>query len=170
MKGSPPRASDGMVRALGEGDGAMMQLDRFRDLLDARGADPRRWPPADAAAAVDLLARSAEARAALTEAQGLEALLDALPAVEPSSSLRAAVLAIPVDHPRPVRPRPRFGPATWLARVSLGRRLVAGAVMATMLGMVIGVGLGVDTGGTPANSELAVNLTASLTSDSGSYQ
>lgn len=165
---------------LGERGGAMMQLDRFRDLLDANGADPCRWPPADAAAAVDLLARSAEARAALAGARDLDALLDGLPAVQPSPMLRASVLAIPVDHPRPARPRPRFSLATWLAQVSLGRRLVAGAVMATMLGVVIGVGLGLDTsgmsgggmsgGGMSGGSELAVNLTASLAPDTGAYQ
>jgi hypothetical protein len=54
----------------------MMKLDRFTELLDAYGAEPRRWPPAERAAAQAFLAVSAEARGRLAAAAALDALLD----------------------------------------------------------------------------------------------
>ncbi|PWC27690.1 hypothetical protein [Teichococcus aestuarii] len=53
-----------------------MRPETFSGLLDTHGADPARWPPAEAEAARRLLADSAEARALHRRAQALAALLD----------------------------------------------------------------------------------------------
>ncbi|MBY0277451.1 hypothetical protein K2Z84_19135, partial [Candidatus Binatia bacterium] len=58
-------------------------LERLRDILDAYGGDPERWPDAERRAALDLLARSAEARRLCDEALRLDAALDLLPAAQP---------------------------------------------------------------------------------------
>ncbi len=69
-----------------------MTLERMRALVAAYGGKPANWPAAERAAAEALLARSPEARAALAEAEPLDTLLDAVPALAPSPALRAAVL------------------------------------------------------------------------------
>jgi hypothetical protein len=85
---------------------------RFRALLDAYGAAPERWPAADRAAALALLAESPEAREQQAHAARLDALLDMVAAPEPSAELRARVLA---QSPA-VRPQLRRAPARrWLA-------------------------------------------------------
>jgi hypothetical protein len=60
----------------------MMKLDRFTELLDAYGAEPRRWPSGERGAAQALLDVSAEARARLAAAAALDALLDQAAAAE----------------------------------------------------------------------------------------
>ena len=77
-----------------------MTLERLRALIAAYGGNPARWPLTERPAAEGLLARSPEARAALAEAEPLDTLLDAVPALSPSPALRAAVLA---DMPGSVR-------------------------------------------------------------------
>lgn len=65
-----------------------MTPERFRELIDAYGGDPKRWPAAERRAAEDCAARDPAARAALAEAARLDALLDAMtvkaPAVDPA--------------------------------------------------------------------------------------
>jgi hypothetical protein len=78
----------------------LMTLERLRTLIAAYGANPARWPLAERPAAEAFLARSPEARAALADAEPLDTLLDAVPALSPSPVLRAAVLA---DMPRLTR-------------------------------------------------------------------
>ena len=70
-----------------------MTLERLRELIAAYGSKPANWPLGERAAAEALLARSSEARAALAEAEPLDTLLDAVPALATSPALRAAVLA-----------------------------------------------------------------------------
>lgn len=80
-----------------------MTLDRLLALIAAYGGKPAKWPAAERAAAEALLARSPEARAALAEAEPLDTLLDAVPALAPSPALRAAVLASIPQTARPGR-------------------------------------------------------------------
>jgi len=70
-----------------------MALDRLRAIVDAYGADPARWPPAERAAGEALLADSAAAQALVAEAADLDATLDAVPAPQPTAALRTAILA-----------------------------------------------------------------------------
>lgn len=69
-----------------------MTLGRFQEILDAYGADPRRWPAAERNDAEALLARSAEARRAQDEARRLDRMLDMLPMPD-APKLDAALLA-----------------------------------------------------------------------------
>ena len=69
-----------------------MTLDRVRTLLDAYGADPARWPAAERAAALELLARSPDARACRVAAARLDDALDAVPGVETSTAIVARVM------------------------------------------------------------------------------
>lgn len=93
----------------GRGAGAAMAMERFRALLDAHGARPERWPAGEREAATALSLASADARAALAEAEALDLLLDGLGAPEPSAELVDRVMgAAPVAMPQP-RPRRRPG-------------------------------------------------------------
>ncbi len=78
-----------------------MQPARFAEVLDAYGADPRRWPASERDAALALLASSPAARAQLQVAASLDAALDAHAVSPPSSALRAALIA--------AAPQPRRG-------------------------------------------------------------
>jgi hypothetical protein len=86
-----------------------MDAVRFAALLDAYGADPARWPEDERAAALALLAESADARARQHDAATLDAALDAAPPAQPSDLLLARVLAAAPGAPAPraAMPAPR---------------------------------------------------------------
>lgn len=69
-----------------------MNLARLRELLDAYGDRPQRWPEAERAAALQLLANSAEACALREQAAWLDASLDRFEVAPTSPQLRAAIL------------------------------------------------------------------------------
>ncbi len=77
-----------------------MTLDRLREVVGAYGAAAHRWPVADRAAALALVAESAEARVLLDDALKLDLILDAAPAAEPASEL--LVSRIMAARPRAV--------------------------------------------------------------------
>lgn len=80
-----------------------MTLERFKELLDAFGADLRRWPEAERAAARALIAQAPEAQAALAAARRLDRLLDLYdpPADRAAEArLRVALAAVPSRVPR----------------------------------------------------------------------
>ncbi len=66
---------------------------RLQELLDAYGADPTRWPAEERAAALALLARSAEARTFQENAAHLDRLLDLSPSVQPAPEFMQRVIA-----------------------------------------------------------------------------
>lgn len=104
----------------GSGHGpAIMGLDRFHAMVEAYGGRPEHWPAAERAAALALLAVSAEARALRDEAVALDALLDRASVPAPSPALADRILAqAPVVAS--ARPAPasaaRAGPAVRLGR------------------------------------------------------
>ena len=53
-----------------------MTIERLRQILDAFGADPARWPKAERDGALALLATSPEAQRLRDEARRLDALLN----------------------------------------------------------------------------------------------
>lgn len=67
-----------------------MTLERLAVILEAYGAEPRRWPAGERAAALALLARSAEARSRHAAAAALDTVLDlaAEPEVTPALEQR----------------------------------------------------------------------------------
>jgi hypothetical protein len=95
-----------------------MHARRLRRLLAAYGADPRRWPEAEAPAATTSLRESAEAQALQREAQVLDATLDRHrpPALDPALLERTLARAAGLEQeplrsawlsawPRPVWPQ-----------------------------------------------------------------
>ncbi len=94
-----------MTGSNGNGERIVRQpisIDRFRTLLDAYGAAAERWPEVERAAALALVAESAEARTLMDDARKLDDLLDSLPVAEPSPDLTERLLAAaPVAGPAP---------------------------------------------------------------------
>lgn len=126
-----------------------MRPERFAALLDAYGAEPRRWPDEERRAALEYLMTTPDARRLRAEAAELDRLLDAAPAAPPTAALRERVLG-----EAPVR------------RSSGERRFVAGALAASLLlGFVVGATLQPQT---PAGVDEADFLR--LAQLDGSYQ
>jgi hypothetical protein len=105
-----------------------MTIDRFRDILDAYGADPAHWPEPERAAMQDLIASSPGAQTALANAASLSALLahdrPAMPTLTPLQ-IAARVSATPLV--------PRGG---WMVRRMWPN--VAGLAAAALIGFVVG--------------------------------
>ena len=117
----------------------MTGLDRFRELLEAYGAEPRRWPANERATAEALLVRERGARALLSKAAAIDGLLDrATPLAPPiidAEVLVAHITAKPQSMPAEVvalRPARRTtGGVFWLK--------VASLAAAAIFGFLIGV-------------------------------
>jgi len=115
-----------------------MMLWRFRRLIEAYGADPARWPPPERAAALALLATSAQARSALEDVRRLDALLaaDRRPAADASLAASVVTRATAQPQDRAERSNRRLEPGGW----SLPRLWpqAAGLLAAALLGFAIG--------------------------------
>jgi len=115
-----------------------MMLWRFRRLIEAYGADPARWPPPERAAALALLATSAQARSALEDVRRLDALLaaDRKPAADASLAASVVTRATAQPQDRAERSNRRLEPGGW----SLPRLWpqAAGLLAAALLGFAIG--------------------------------
>ncbi len=112
----------------------MMDDSRFQDLADAWGGDTRRWPKAERASAEAFRATHADRAAAiLTEAQGLDVLLDRAPRAEASAHLRARVIAS--AEAAGLRPRqPLFTrPAAWLSGAGWAAACAAGVLFGVQM-------------------------------------
>ena len=70
-----------------------MDLARLREILDAFGAEPRRWPTAERAAVEALIANSPEAASLHEDAAALDMLMDLSAPPDPSPELMARILA-----------------------------------------------------------------------------
>lgn len=130
-----------------------MDLSRLAAILDAYGADPRRWPETEADAALALLAASAEARRLRDAAASLDMLLDR--SVQPlaSPSLMAAVLA-------DARPGSR---ARWLADFwPFGPLWQPASALATAIVLGIAVGAGAPDVVLPDYGDAAISEVESL--------
>lgn len=113
----------------------MMDRSRFLALTEAYGADLRRWPEDERAAAEAYRAAEPEAaRVALAQADALDDLLFASRPPQPSAALRDRVIAAAARTPRRVSWRARLGlvmGAGWAAAACAG--VVAGVVMTSHL-------------------------------------
>jgi len=119
---------------------AGMDLLRFRQIVEAYGGEPSRWPEAERESALALLEGSAEARAARDDAGRLDALLDRAPRQAPSAALIGAVMAA----------RPRSG-SRWRSLFVIVPGWQPVAVL--MLAAVLGLGLGATGTLIPADGE-----------------
>lgn len=70
-----------------------MTPERFREIVEAYGTLPRRWPAAERAAAEAFLRNSAEAREMLAREARLDRLLDNYRVASPDSALTGAIVA-----------------------------------------------------------------------------
>jgi anti-sigma-K factor RskA len=124
-----------------------MTLERLRAVIESYGTSTARWPAEERETAAALLAESAAARALVTAAAPLDALLDAVPAVTPTTAMRAAILAM---APRAAAPRTGEG---WRGLIeALGGWRLAGAVLAASLVLGIMSGGWLSTGFTAESS------------------
>lgn len=112
-----------------------MDLQRLRALIEAYGAQPRRWPAAEREQARALLDASPEARQWLEQARTTDAMLDGVAARPAPAALRDRLLAR--------TPSPRRGWRHALAALwrELGGWSLAGPALAA--GLALGVGMGV---------------------------
>ncbi len=124
-----------------------MTLDRLREVVGAYGAAAHRWPVADRAAALALVAESVEAQALLDDALKLDLMLDAAPTAEPASDLLVSRImaarprSVPASHAAVVAPTSRRGLRAFLQDIwPYGSAAVpAGALAASIM---LGAGFG----------------------------
>ena len=112
-----------------------MTEDRLEQLIAAYGAEPRRWPQGERAAAEQLLSVSTSARALMSQARLLDQALDASP--RPITSRAQIDRAVGSALAQGLKPRTLrrwgWGGLAWLAG--------AGWAAAACAGVVAGVGL-----------------------------
>lgn len=147
---------------------AGMTLQRFAELVDAYGADARRWPLAERAAAQALVAADPAAAALQQQAAMLDAMLDADVAAPASHTARRALMAA----------LPARGPALatrWQELLALlgGWRIALPALaVALVAGVNIGatVGTGVLSSSTDASAAVGTAIDSEAPDDSGYRQ
>lgn len=111
-----------------------MTSERFLALIAAWGADARRWPENERAAAQALVAADpAAVHAALAEADAIDALLHLSPSPQPSMALRDRVIASAAEAGLKARREGR----RWLDRLALA--MGAGWAAAACAGVAAGV-------------------------------
>lgn len=111
-----------------------MTSERFVALISAYGADARRWPESERTAAQAYLnAQPEAARAALAEADAVDALLHAAPTPQVSIALRDRVIASAAEAGLKARKHGRL----WLDRLALA--FGAGWAVAACAGVAAGV-------------------------------
>jgi len=111
-----------------------MTSERFLALVAAYGADARRWPDNERAAAKALVAAEpAAVQARLARADGIRALRHLSPSVQPSMALRDRVIASAAEAGLKARREGR----RWLDRLALA--LGAGWAAAACAGVAAGV-------------------------------
>jgi hypothetical protein len=105
------------------------ELERFRSLVEAYGANREKWP-AEERPTFDELASSAEGRAWLLEQRRVDAWLDASKGLEPSADLLRRVAEIPVRNAKR---------AAWVWPFGGLRSVVGALAAAAAVGMVVGM-------------------------------
>lgn len=139
-----------------------MSMERFKRLLDAYGADARRWPEADWTRAQSLLTSSPEARKEWSNAAALDSLLDHHPAGVGDGAVERCFDRIVAEVDR--RQASVRAPAPFLARfaVSTAPRASFFAVVA-----VLGFLFGLSGWGGPVSMAAADTLSITYGGDFG---
>ncbi|WP_323117768.1 hypothetical protein [Burkholderia alba] len=116
-----------------------MTPERFREIVDAYGAEPQRWPaPERADAQAWAHDHRREADALLRDAAGVDAWLASDPAVEPDAALvRRIVASAPV---RPARPPVRSRAFGWPGAALAGLGIAGGLAGAFALSFFLVAG------------------------------
>src|SRR4051812_47497636 len=108
-----------------------LDMKAFERLLEIHGGRAERWPEGSREPLRRLLESSAEARTRWQEAERLDMLLDAVPAIEPAPTLLASIASLPARHPHT-----RRAAVWWPFGRSLAPLVAWGA--AAVLGLVVG--------------------------------
>lgn len=109
---------------------------RLLEIIASHGADPRRWPEEERAAALSTLENAPEARAAMQAEARLDALLRHHETPPPTLALRTHVAAIPEERaPRLSETLRGYWPfgAIW--------QPASGLALAAVIGVMVGIGL-----------------------------
>ena len=131
-----------------------LEMKDFERLLDIHGGRAERWPEAVREPLARLLESNEVARARWEDARSLDALLAALPDVEPAPALMARIAALPARHPRPARA------AWWPFQGSFAPLFAwgAAAVLGVVVGMVQAPDLDLDSSDTDVGAEVSDDL------------
>lgn len=125
-----------------------MTLHRLRQLAEAYGADPRRWPAAERASFEPLIGGQPAARSILRDEQNLDQLLDTWRLNSSDWALERRILATAAMTAQTRAARPWQRVLGWIAtlwpgdRLPQGRQLwpqVAGLAAAAMIGFFVGI-------------------------------
>lgn len=118
-----------------------MNIERFKTLTEAYGANPARWPEAERVAALLFAEQSAEARAVLQEALDFDRLLDGAETQPVTRALEDRILAaFPERKQTPARWFATFAvPARWLPAAAVAGSLVLGLLVGAALPGLVGV-------------------------------
>lgn len=103
-------------------------LIRFETMLDAYGAEPRRWPADRRAEAEALLLRSPEARALRESAARLDSFLDKA-AVEPAPAHLVGRVLAAAPRPRAARGLSHWMAGLWKPAIGLAFAAVLGVAL-----------------------------------------
>lgn len=140
-----------------------MSMERFKRLLDAYGADARRWPEADWTRAQSLLSTSPEARTVWSRAAALDSLLDHHPAKADDGAVERCFERIVAELDRRQAASSQ-APAPFIARLaaSTAPRASFFAVIA-----VLGFLFGLSGWGEPVSTAAADTLSITYGGDFG---
>lgn len=114
-----------------------MNIERFRTLVEAYGADPARWPDAERVAAQRFAEQSAEARDALHEAAAFDRLLDTADTQPATRALEDRILATFPE--RTVSERAPWFTLRWIPAAAVACSLVLGLAVGAALPGLAGV-------------------------------
>jgi hypothetical protein len=135
--------------------------DRFRELTEIYGAEPRRWPAAERQAALAYMRDHAgDAEAALSEASTLDDLLGDYGAIPAGAVLREQIIA---SAPRGARSPARRMPVWWQAAGFAGLGL-AGALAGAL---AISVVMPIDQHGDDGDGGYVITAFDEFSSQSG---
>lgn len=118
-----------------------MTNERFKELLDAYGANPARWPEAEREAALALAKSSDEARRLLDEAAALDRLIDLAETTPVTPELQARILAaLPELRRGGVIASLMPGRPAWIPITALAASLALGLGVGTFIPALAGIG------------------------------
>ncbi len=114
-----------------------MNIQRFKTLVEAYGANPARWPEAERVAALLFAEQSAEARDMLQEAAAFDRLLDTAETQPASRTLEDRILATFPE--RTVKKRSPWFTQRWIPAAAVACSLVLGLAVGAALPGLAGV-------------------------------
>jgi hypothetical protein len=144
---------------------AGVTLNRLRTIVEAYGADPRRWPEAERGSAEALVAESTAARDLVARAGRLDAALAEAAADVPDAALARLTAATAFPPPRESRPRTGGGWLNTLASAFWPRATVLASM--AVLGIIVGLAVEPTSPTVDGNTAIVSDLNADIGEDLG---